>query len=66
MRQLAVLVWPVRAILDNGAAINWIDSSLLLQKFSSDEMMGRLSSADFSLALLGEASSAYIAVFLQD
>ena len=49
-----------------GAAINWIDSSLLLQKFSSDEMMGRVLSVDFSLALWGEASSAFIAGMLQD
>jgi MFS family permease len=49
-----------------GAAINWIDSSLLLQKFSSDQMMGRVLATDFSLALLAEASSAYMAGFLED
>ncbi|CAB9505976.1 Pfam:DUF894 [Seminavis robusta] len=49
-----------------GASVNWILSSILLQKFSSDEMMGRVLSVDFALALLFEATSAYAAGFLQD
>ena len=49
-----------------GASVNWIDSSILLQKFSTDEMMGRVLSVDFALALLTEAISAYVAGFLQD
>ena len=49
-----------------GASVNWIDSSLLLQKFTRDEMMGRVLAVDFGLALLTEAFSAYLAGYLQD
>lgn len=49
-----------------GASVNWIDSSLLLQKFTSDEMMGRVLSIDFCFALLTESFSAYLAGYLQD
>ena len=53
-------------VRSGGASVNWIDSSILLQKFATDEMMGRVLAVDFGLALLAEATSAYVAGVLQD
>jgi hypothetical protein len=41
-----------------GSSIIWINSTLLLQKFTSPEMMGRVLATDYALALLAEALSA--------
>mmetsp|Transcript_32853 Transcript_32853/g.79865 ORF Transcript_32853/g.79865 Transcript_32853/m.79865 type:complete len:586 (-) Transcript_32853:50-1807(-) len=41
-----------------GSSLIWIDSTLLLQKFSPASMLGRVQSLDYSAALLGEAVSA--------
>mmetsp|Transcript_32854 Transcript_32854/g.79866 ORF Transcript_32854/g.79866 Transcript_32854/m.79866 type:complete len:587 (-) Transcript_32854:255-2015(-) len=41
-----------------GSSLIWIDSTLLLQKFSPTSMLGRVQSLDYSAALLGEAVSA--------
>lgn len=49
-----------------GTTVGWINSSLLLQKFSSPDMLGRVSAIDFALGLLGESLSALICGFLQD
>jgi predicted MFS family arabinose efflux permease len=49
------LAGTIRSI---GSSLIWIDSTLLLQKFSPTAMLGRVQSLDFSAALLGEAVSA--------
>jgi hypothetical protein len=49
-----------------GSSIIWINSTLLLQKFSAPKMLGRVLAADYALALLAEALSAYLCGFLID
>lgn len=49
-----------------GGCANWIDSLILLQKFSSDEMMGRVLAVDYALALLSEAIAAFATGYLED
>lgn len=49
------------AVRSAGSSVLWINSSLLLQKFSLPQMLGRVSSIDYALALLSEALSAYVA-----
>lgn len=49
-----------------GASVIWIHSSILLQKFASTEMMGRIMSMDFAAALSAEALSAYLCGYLID
>ena len=46
-------------VRSSGSSILWINSSLLLQKFASPEMLGRVMAADFALALLAESISAF-------
>ncbi|GKY94491.1 hypothetical protein MPSEU_000415000 [Mayamaea pseudoterrestris] len=54
------------AFLSMGRSVVWINSSLLLQKFCAPEMLGRVSSIEYSAALLAEGVSAVMAGFLQD
>jgi hypothetical protein len=49
-----------------GSSINWINSSLLLQKFSEPQMLGRVMAVDYALALLTESASAYVCGILVD
>lgn len=49
-----------------GISAAWINSSLLLQTFSTPEMLGRVSSLDVSLAMLGECASALLSGRLED
>jgi MFS family permease len=49
-----------------GSSIIWINSTLLLQKFSTEQMMGRVLAIDYALALLGEAAAAYLCGVLMD
>ncbi|KAL7535651.1 hypothetical protein ACHAWF_005222 [Thalassiosira exigua] len=49
-----------------GSSIIWIQSSLLLQKFSVGTMLGRVISVDYALATLSEAFSAMCGGILQD
>lgn len=49
-----------------GSSVLWVDSSLLLQKFSAPEMLGRVFSVDYSLANLTEAMAALLCGVLQD
>lgn len=49
-----------------GSAVAWVDSSLILQKFSVPEMLGRVTAVEYSLATMGEAVSALLAGLLQD
>lgn len=49
-----------------GASIIWINSSILLQKFAAAEMMGRVMSMDYAIALSTEALSAYLCGYLMD
>ena len=60
---MACLFTAFRAM---GSSVLWIHSSLLLQKFSAPSMLGRVLSIDYSLALLSEAFSAYLAGRLRD
>jgi hypothetical protein len=50
----------------SGTSITWINSTLLLQKFSAEHMLGRILAIDYALALLGEAASAYSCGVLMD
>lgn len=49
-----------------GSSINWINSTLLLQKLSTPDMLGRILAVDYAMALLAEAFSAYICGVLID
>jgi hypothetical protein len=49
-----------------GVSTAWIDSTLLLQKFVAPDMLGRVMSLDFALALMAESSSAMLAGRVQD
>ncbi|KAL3782140.1 hypothetical protein ACHAWO_007500 [Cyclotella atomus] len=49
-----------------GSSIVWIYSSLLLQKFCSNNMLGRVMALDYALATLSEAIAAMAAGLLQD
>ncbi|GKY95528.1 hypothetical protein MPSEU_000514400 [Mayamaea pseudoterrestris] len=54
------------AVRSAGSSVLWINSSLLLQKFTDAELFGRVTSIDYSLALLSEAISAYAAGAILD
>jgi len=49
-----------------GSSVVWVQSSLILQKFSDASMLGRVMSVDYALATLGEAFSAMCGGLLQD
>ena len=49
-----------------GVAILWIQASLLLQTLCDPEYLGRVSSMDYGVALLGEAASALMTGRLRD
>jgi MFS family permease len=49
-----------------GSSVLWVDSSLLLQKFSAPEMLGRVFAVDYSLANLTEALAALLCGILED
>ena len=49
-----------------GSSIVWIYSSLILQKFSTSSMLGRVMAIDYALATLSEAFSAMCAGVFQD
>ena len=49
-----------------GSSIIWINSTILLQKFSSPEMLGRVLATDYAIALSAEALSALTAGILMD
>ena len=56
----------VALIRSAGSSIIWINSTLLLQKFSAPEMLGRVLAADYAFTLLTEALSAYVCGVLID
>jgi hypothetical protein len=49
-----------------GSSIIWINSTLLLQKCSTEQMLGRVLAIDYGLGLLMEAGSAYLCGILMD
>jgi len=49
-----------------GSSVIWVQSSLILQKFSDASMLGRVVSVDYALATLAEAFSAMCGGLLQD
>jgi hypothetical protein len=49
-----------------GSSILWINSSILLQKFSEPQMLGRVVAVEVALAELTEAASAYVCGVLLD
>lgn len=49
-----------------GSTIAWTNSSLLIQKFTAPEMLGRVTALEYALALFGEGASAVAAGLLQD
>mmetsp|Transcript_928 Transcript_928/g.1222 ORF Transcript_928/g.1222 Transcript_928/m.1222 type:complete len:231 (+) Transcript_928:144-836(+) len=60
------LICVLSAIRASGISAAWINSSLIIQKFCAPDMLGRVSSVEFGLALIAECSSAFIAGVLQD
>jgi len=54
------------SIRSAGSSIVWIQSSLLLQKYSANDMLGRVMSIDYALATLSEAFSAMVGGVAQD
>lgn len=53
----------VRAV---GSSVLWIYTTLILQKYSTPNMLGRVSSIETSMALLMESLSAFVAGWLRD
>ena len=49
-----------------GSSIIWINSGILLQKFSEPEMLGRVTAVEYALGLLSEATTAFFCGFLLD
>lgn len=49
-----------------GSSVLWINSSILVQKFSDPSLLGRVSSAEYALALLSESFSAFLSGRLLD
>lgn len=49
-----------------GSSVLWINSSILIQKFSVPSLLGRVSSTEYALALLSEAFSAFMSGRLLD
>mmetsp|Transcript_24217 Transcript_24217/g.57063 ORF Transcript_24217/g.57063 Transcript_24217/m.57063 type:complete len:543 (+) Transcript_24217:147-1775(+) len=49
-----------------GSSVVWINSSLLIQKFTPPELLGRVSSFDSGAALCAEALSALVGAMLMD
>lgn len=58
-----ILFTFVRSI---GSAVMWIDSTLLIQKFTSTEMLGRVTSIDYMLATISCSLSTFLSGYLQD
>ena len=56
--------WTV--VRASGAAVLWVDSTILIQTTTPATLLGRISSIDFAIALLGEAASAMFAGLGQD
>lgn len=53
-------------VRSSGAAIMWTNSSILLQKFCDNKMLGRVSAVDYGIATLAEGASSVIASILHD
>lgn len=49
-----------------GSSVLWINSSVLVQKFSVPSLLGRVSSTEYALALLSEAFSGFLSGQLLD
>lgn len=49
-----------------GSSNIWIHSTLLLQKFAPEQMLGRVLAADYAIALIGEASAAFLCGYFMD
>jgi MFS family permease len=49
-----------------GSSIIWINSGIMLQKFSDPDMLGRVTAAEYALGLLSEAAAAFMCGFLLD
>merc|ERR1712232_397040 len=60
----AVLFFTI--VRSAGAAINWVNSGLLIQKFTDIELLGRMTSFEMAFSFLAEAFMAYICGVLQD
>lgn len=54
------------AIRAAGSAVAWVDSTLILQKYSAPEMLGRVTAVEYSLSMMCEAGSALLAGWLFD
>ena len=68
MSQVESFLWlcAFTSVRSAGSSVVWINSTLLLQKFSSGGMLGRVMAVDYALATLGEAFSALCGGMLQD
>lgn len=60
------LILVFTALRSMGSSMVWVYSTLLLQKFVLPQMLGRVTSIDYSAALLTETLSAFAAGYLQD
>ena len=54
------------AVRSAGDSINWVDSSLLIQKFSPTDMLGRVTAVELAMAYLSEALAACFCGLLMD
>jgi MFS family permease len=54
------------AVRSAGMGILWLDSQFLLQKFTANEMLGRVAAVDEALATMSEALSSLACGILQD
>lgn len=54
------------AVRSAGDSINWVDSSLLIQKFAPTAMLGRVTAVEIAMAYLSEALAACFCGILMD
>ena len=54
------------AVRSAGDSINWVDSSLLIQKFAPTDMLGRVTAVELAMAYLSEAVAACFCGVLMD
>jgi len=60
------LLCLLTGLRSTGVSALWINSSLILQKFCTPDMLGRVSSIDLALALMAESATATVAGLLED
>lgn len=66
LKNRLTVLCALTVLRSSGVSTLWVQSSLLLQKFCDPTYLGRISSIDYGLALVGEACSALVTGWLRD